>query len=94
MDPMSITNRHNNPLVKAPKTPERIQAENFEAVFLTQFIGEMMDSVDTGLTSGGYAEDTWKSVLSSEYAKSIAEQGNTGIASSIESQLKAYRGKE
>lgn len=65
-------------------------AQEFEAVFLTQAVDEMMKTVKMGGFSGGSGEEQWKSFLSKEFANEIARGRNTGIAQSVEKMLKAY----
>lgn len=73
------------------KTPERKVAEEFESVFLMQTLELMLKDVQPQSFGGGYAEETWRSILSQEYAKEIAKSGNTGIADSIENMINAYK---
>ena len=65
-------------------------AKDFEALFLTQAFEEMFKSVEGGMFSGGHAEKTWRSFLAQEYAKQVAESGETGISDSIEGMIRAY----
>lgn len=65
-------------------------AREFEAVFLTQAVDEMMKTVNMGSFGGGAGEEQWKSFLSREFANEIARSGTIGIAQSVESMLKAY----
>lgn len=66
-------------------------AREFEAMFLTQAVEQMLESVDIGDFGGGHAEETWRSFLARAYAEQIAGQGNTGIAQSVEQTIAAYR---
>lgn|GEM_PF-3242180 len=69
--------------------------QEFEAMFLELVLKTMRDSVQkSGLVDGGNAEDIYKSMLDSEYAKTLAAQGSTGIAASMERQLLERFGKE
>ena len=67
-------------------------AKEFEAVFLTQTVDQMMKTVKLGDMDGGHAEATWRSFLAREMAERIADSGTTGIAQKIETMLKAYKG--
>ncbi|MFC2970554.1 rod-binding protein [Acidimangrovimonas pyrenivorans] len=67
-------------------------AQEFEAVFLTQTVDQMMKTVKLGDMDGGHAEATWRSFLAREMAQQIADSGTTGIAQRIETMLKAYKG--
>ena len=71
----------------------RKSAEDFEAIFLEIVLKSMRESVQkSGLVDGGNAEDIYRSMLDSEYAKTLAAQRNTGLSASIESQLLASAG--
>lgn len=65
-------------------------AKEFEAVFLTQTIEEMLKSVRVGDFGGGSAEETWRSFLARAYADELAGQNSTGIARSVLSTISAY----
>ena len=66
-------------------------AREFEAVFLTETVEDMLNSVDIGDFGGGHAEETWRSFLARAYADQLVEQGTTGIAASVENSISAYR---
>ena len=70
----------------------RRAAQEFEAVFLTQVVEEMMSTVDIGSFGRGEAEDMWRGILAQSVADEIAAQGRTGIAQSVEGTIAAYRG--
>ncbi len=65
-------------------------AREFEEVFLSQAVDEMLKTVDLGSFGGGHAEETWRSFLARAMAEEIAESGTTGIAQSVEQVLTAY----
>lgn len=65
-------------------------AQEFEVVFLTQAVDEMMRGTTAGEFGGGHGEDTWRSFLSRAFAEEIARHGGTGIARSIEAGIAAY----
>ncbi len=73
------------------KSEEARAAREFEAVFLTQAIDEMLRTVDLGEMSGGHAEETWRSFLSRAIADEIAGSGATRMSESIESAITGYR---
>ena len=63
-------------------------SEDFEAIFLQLMLKSMRDTVpDNGLTNGGNGEDVFRSMLDSEYAKSMASQRFSGVADAIERTL-------
>lgn len=68
------------------KTPEQIDqaAQDFEAMFLTEMLKPMFDTVKTDpMFGGGHGEDMWKSIMVSEYSKEIAKNGGVGIADAV-----------
>lgn len=71
--------------------PMKTAAKEFEAVFLSQVMDEMLKTVNMGSLGGGFAEDTWRTFLAQAYADELAEQGTTGIAQSVEKNIGAYR---
>jgi len=75
----------------APVDPMKTAAKEFEAVFLSQVMDEMLKTVNMGSLGGGFAEDTWRSFLAQAYAEQLADQGTTGIAQSVEQSIGAYR---
>jgi Rod binding domain-containing protein len=69
----------------------RATAQDFEAVFLTSMLGQMMNNVGEGPFSGGQAAKTWRSMLTDEYARNVARSGGVGIADSVYRQLIAQQ---
>ena len=70
-------------------------SQDFEAIFLQIVLKSMRDSVQkSGLVDGGNGEEIFKSMLDSEYSKSMAKQGSSGLAKSIESFLLEQGGYE
>lgn len=68
-------------------------AQDFEAVLLgqvTQLI--LQTSPSNGSFSGGYAEETWRSVLAEHIGKDIARHGGIGIASSVYAEIIRLQG--
>ena len=79
--------------------PERAKikklSEDFEAIFLNLVLKAMRQSVQkSGLVDGGNAEDIYKSMLDSEYAKQMASQGAAGLAQNIESFMLEASGRQ
>jgi peptidoglycan hydrolase FlgJ len=70
---------------------EKEVARSFEAVFLSQFVNQMMETVDAEAMGGGKQAEMWRSFLSDAMAESIVDQGGLGVATSIEQMLAAYR---
>jgi Rod binding domain-containing protein len=74
-------------------TPEKAKevGREFEAMFLSQMLQPMFESVKTdGMFGGGHGEDSFKGFLVDEYAKSMARQGSLGIADMISKQVMEY----
>jgi flagellar protein FlgJ len=62
----------------------RRAAEEFEAVFLSEMLAPMFESLDTeGLGGGGMGEQIFRPMLVERYAESISRSGGVGIADSI-----------
>lgn len=86
------TNRFNAAPSAPQKTPQQQKAfekaREFEAVFLTTFVEQMFSGIKTdGPFGGGHAEKTYRSFLSQEYGRSLAESGGIGITNQIYSEI-------
>ncbi|MBY6093037.1 rod-binding protein [Maritimibacter alkaliphilus] len=66
-------------------------AQEFEAMFLSQAVDEMLKSVDMGAFAGGETAEMWRSFMAQAVADQIAQQGRTGIAQSIQTSISAYQ---
>ncbi|HTT46756.1 MAG TPA: flagellar assembly peptidoglycan hydrolase FlgJ [Pseudolabrys sp.] len=86
----------------APKAPgkltangqakARAAAQDFEAVFLNSMFQHMFTGVDgEGPFGGQGATGVWRSVLTDQYAKSIAKAGGIGIADQVYRSLIAHQ---
>jgi Rod binding domain-containing protein len=76
--------------------PERARevAKDFEAVFLSQYIGFMFQGVQTdGMFGGGTGEDIFRSLLIQEYGRLVADRGGIGIADAVLSQMLRMQGE-
>jgi Rod binding domain-containing protein len=80
--------------IRAPnaqaQVPDQLRraAEEFEAVFLSEMLAPMFESLDTdGLGGGGTGEQIFRPMLVERYAESIANAGGVGIADSIIREL-------
>ncbi|MFN3077135.1 MAG: rod-binding protein [Alphaproteobacteria bacterium] len=59
-------------------------AQDFEAVFISQMLKPMFNSLSTdGLFGGGQGEEMFRSFLVDEYGKTIARSGGIGISGPI-----------
>ena len=66
----------------------RDAAEQFEAVYLSEMLGPMFESLDAeGPFGGGSGERMFRSVLVQEYSLAIAKSGGVGIADAVEREL-------
>ena len=69
-------------------------SKEFESLFLDVVLKSMRNTVQkSGLIDGGHAENLYQSMLDSEYAKVMSEQGNNGLAEMIEKQLLGFEQK-
>jgi flagellar protein FlgJ len=67
-------------------------AQDFEAVFLNSMFQHMFAGVDgEGPFGGQGATGVWRSVLTDQYAKSIAKAGGVGIAAQVYRSLMAQQ---
>jgi peptidoglycan hydrolase FlgJ len=63
-------------------------SQDFESVFLTNMFENMYEGLDEdGPFGSGNDNGVWRSLLTEEYAKSIAASGGIGIADQIQNQL-------
>jgi Rod binding domain-containing protein len=63
-------------------------AQQFEGVFITQFLGQMFDGISTdGPFGGGQGEEMFRSLLVDEYGKQIVAQGGFGLSDAVTRQL-------
>ncbi len=76
---------------KVSDPQEAQKAKEFEAVFLSQFVDQMMKTVDTSTMTGGRDGDMWRSFMSDAISQSLVDRGGLGLAQNIESMLSAYR---
>lgn len=66
----------------------RASAEEFEAVFVSQMLTHMFESVEIDpLTGGGNGEQVFRSLLVTEYGKTIAKGGGIGIADHVQREM-------
>jgi peptidoglycan hydrolase FlgJ len=66
----------------------RRAAEEFEAVFISEMLSPMFESLQTdGLGGGGMGEEIFRPMLVERYAEAITRAGGVGIADSIVREL-------
>jgi len=67
-------------------------AKEFEAVFLSQMVSHMFESIETDpMFGGGQAEGIYRSMLIQEYGKAMAEAGGIGISDILKRELIAMQ---
>ena len=65
-------------------------AQDFEAVFINEFLGSMFEGIETdGPFGGGPGEGIFRSLMLDQYSKTIAAQGGFGLAEPVKRQLLA-----
>ena len=85
-DPVSIFSPSAQSL--GPLAKVRAQAEELEGVFLNTLMSEMFSSIDArGDFGGGFAEETWRSMQSEQFAASMAQAGGIGLADQLVADL-------
>ncbi|MHA1599431.1 MAG: rod-binding protein [Alphaproteobacteria bacterium] len=66
----------------------RQAAEDFEAVYISQMLSPMFDSLDNdGYFGGGPGDDIYRSMLVEQYGKSIAQAGGFGLADAVQREI-------
>ena len=67
-------------------------AQDFEAVFLNSMFQHMFTGIDgEGPFGGQGATGVWRSVLTDQYAKSVAKAGGIGIAAQVYRSMMAHQ---
>lgn len=66
----------------------REKAVELEGVFLNTLVSEMFKGLETdSMFGGGYAEETWRGMMSQQYAAEMARAGGIGIADKMVANL-------
>jgi Rod binding domain-containing protein len=74
------------------KAKAHAAAKDFEAVFLNSMFQHMFTGIDgEGPFGGQGATGVWRSMLTDQYAKSIAKAGGIGIADQVYKSLIAHQ---
>jgi len=74
------------------KARARAAAQDFEAVFLNNMFQHMFTGIDgEGPFGGQGASGVWRSLLTDQYAKSVAKAGGIGIADQVYRSLIAQQ---
>jgi peptidoglycan hydrolase FlgJ len=63
-------------------------AKDYEAVFISQFLGSMFSGIKSdGITGGGEGEEMFRSLMVDQYAKGMQQRGGFGIAAQMKAEL-------
>ena len=63
-------------------------AQDFEAVFINEFMGAMFEGIKTdGPFGGGPGEAIFRSLMIDQYSKAVAKQGGFGLAAAVQKEL-------
>ena len=90
----TLPNFSNQPSNTATHSDLKAVAEQFEAIFVEQFLKAARQSeLSDGLFDSSEG-DTYRDMLDKEYAKSIAGNTTLGIANAIEAKFSRFLEKE
>lgn len=68
-------------------------AQDYETVFLNEMMQHMFAGIKTdSVFGGGHGEDTFRSMLIDEYAKSISKAGGLGINEALQREIIKMQG--
>jgi peptidoglycan hydrolase FlgJ len=79
--------------VNAPHATQNVAAarkaaQQFESVFVSEFLGQMFEGISTdGPFGGGQGEAMFRSLMLDEYGKQISAQGGFGLSAAVTRQL-------
>lgn len=65
-------------------------SKEFEAVFLGQFVDEMMKTAGATAFGDEHQAEMWRSFMSEAVAKHLVEQGGVGLSGSVSQMIGAY----
>jgi peptidoglycan hydrolase FlgJ len=86
--PLTVTAPHPTANVEAAKKA----AQQFEGVFISEFLGSMFEGISTdGPFGGGQGEAMFRSLMLDEYGKQIAARGGFGLGAAITRSLLAHQ---
>jgi len=92
LDLLNMTPPAAGKLSAAGKDKARAAAQDFEAVFLNSMFQHMFTGIDgEGPFGGQGATGVWRSVLTDQYAKSVAKAGGIGIAAQVYRSMMAHQ---
>jgi Rod binding domain-containing protein len=68
-------------------------AQDFESVFLGQMVAQIYTGLDAkGTFGGGYAEETYRSLLYQEIGRQMSAGGGVGIADAVYAEMVKLQG--
>jgi Rod binding domain-containing protein len=76
-------------------SPTYKAAQDFESVFLGQMVEQMYAGLDAkGPFGGGFAEQTYRSLLNQEIGRQMAAGGGVGLADAVYAEMVKLQGGE
>ncbi|MEK7802443.1 MAG: rod-binding protein [Pseudomonadota bacterium] len=76
------------PTATADKLKAKQAAKDFEAVFITEMMKPMFESIEVDDTfGGGKGEEVFRGLLTQEYGKMFSQKGGIGLAAHVQSEL-------
>ena len=76
------------PATAANAAAAKKAAQQFESVFVTEFLGQMFADIPTdGPFGGGDGEQMFRSLMLDQYGQQIEKQGGFGLAGPVAAQL-------
>lgn len=79
------------PPPRAARSDATQVAQDFESVFLTRVVEEML-ATSRGMFGDGPGEQMWRGVMARAVADGLAGDGGIGLAPSVERTIAAYGG--
>ena len=74
-------------------SPAYKAAQDFESVFLGQMVAQMYTGLDAqGPFGGGFAEETYRSLLYQELGRQMSASGGVGIADAVYAEMVKLQG--
>ena len=78
------------PAEAAQDARARKTAQEFEAVFLTQFVDEMMKTAGSTAFGNEKQAEMWRSFMSDAVAEHLVAQGGLGLSAPVAKMIAAY----
>jgi peptidoglycan hydrolase FlgJ len=88
----ALSSMNTNPMQQAAfdknKKAVHEAAVKFEAMYMTEMLGHMFAGLKSdGPFDGGHGEQIFRSLMTEQYGKIVAESGQTGISASLEKEM-------